>query len=164
MSVCLIPDIDALPVRPYRLLAALAVPDANRMSLHRDLAAERARVFRVLADFDLLDLLAEGGAVAGAVLACDENSGFSISSGRDRWHVVTALSSHTGNSDLLSPLRHRAGFYGMTATVVVLACSLQCNNFGSQELKAFRLWLAGAAGLASAGLAFSFCLRLTLWA
>lgn len=54
---------------PYRLLAAPAAPDTNRISLHRSLAAERACVFCVLADFNLLDLLTEGSTVAGAVFA-----------------------------------------------------------------------------------------------
>lgn len=50
--------------KPYRLLASLAVPDASRVPLHGDLAAECASVFAVLLDFDLLDLLAERGTVA----------------------------------------------------------------------------------------------------
>ena len=54
----------------HRLLAALAVPDARRLTLDCDLAAERAGVFAVLADFDLLDLLAERSTVASTVLAC----------------------------------------------------------------------------------------------
>lgn len=45
------------------LLAGLAGPDAGRMALHRRLAAESACVSRMLGDFDLLDLFAEGGTV-----------------------------------------------------------------------------------------------------
>lgn len=46
------------------LLAGLAVPDANRVSFHRDLAAECAGVACVLCDFHLLDLLSEGGTIS----------------------------------------------------------------------------------------------------
>jgi hypothetical protein len=49
------------------LLAALALPDAGRMALDCLLAAERAHVARVLRDFNLLDLLSEGGTVAVAI-------------------------------------------------------------------------------------------------
>ncbi len=45
------------------LVACLAVPDTSRVALDGRLAAECAGVSRVLGDFDLLDLLAEGGTV-----------------------------------------------------------------------------------------------------
>jgi hypothetical protein len=41
------------------------MPDTRRVALHRVLAAEGAGVSRMLGDFDLLDLFAEGGTVAG---------------------------------------------------------------------------------------------------
>jgi hypothetical protein len=47
-----------------RLMASLAVPDADRVSLDGDLAAEGASVLGVLGDFHLLDLLTEGGTVS----------------------------------------------------------------------------------------------------
>lgn len=53
------------------LSAALAVPDAHRVSLDRVLAAERADVAGVLGDFHLLHLLSEGGTVSvDSVSAC----------------------------------------------------------------------------------------------
>jgi len=52
-----------------RLLAALAVPDSDRMSLDRVLAAESADVSGVLGDFHLLDLFSEGCTITSAVLA-----------------------------------------------------------------------------------------------
>lgn len=51
------------------LLAGLALPDAHSLALHCVLAAEAAEVLGVLADLDLLDLLAQTGTVPGAVLA-----------------------------------------------------------------------------------------------
>ena len=45
------------------LLACPARPDSSRVTLHGGLAAEGAGVSCVLRDFDLLDLLAEGGTV-----------------------------------------------------------------------------------------------------
>ena len=51
------------------LLAGLAVPDADRVALDSDLAAECAGVLGVLRDFNLLHLLAERGTIAGTVLA-----------------------------------------------------------------------------------------------
>lgn len=48
---------------PY-LLARLAVPDTGRVALDAHFAAECAGVSGVLGDFNLLDLLAEGGTVA----------------------------------------------------------------------------------------------------
>jgi hypothetical protein len=46
------------------LMARLAVPDANRVSLDCGLSAECADVSGVLGDFHLLDLLSEGGTVS----------------------------------------------------------------------------------------------------
>ena len=46
------------------LLARLAVPDADRVSLHGGLSAECADIFGVLSDFHLLDLLSEGSTVS----------------------------------------------------------------------------------------------------
>jgi hypothetical protein len=47
------------------------VPDANRLTAHGVLAAERAGEAGVLRDFHLLDLLAQRGTVTGTVLADD---------------------------------------------------------------------------------------------
>ena len=47
-----------------RLLAALAIPDAHAVPLHRRFAAKGAGVAGVLGDFHLFDLFAEGGAVS----------------------------------------------------------------------------------------------------
>jgi hypothetical protein len=47
-----------------RLLASLAGPDADRVTLHCLLSAEGAYVFRVLCDFHLLDLLSERGTIS----------------------------------------------------------------------------------------------------
>ena len=47
-----------------RLPASLAAPDTDAVSFDGRLAAERAHVAGVLADFHLLDLFAEGGAVS----------------------------------------------------------------------------------------------------
>ena len=47
------------------LVARLAVPDSDGMSLDGGLSAECADVFGVLSDFHLLDLLSEGGTVSG---------------------------------------------------------------------------------------------------
>ena len=49
------------------LLATLALPNSDRVSLDSVLAAERADVSGVLADFHLLDLLSEGGTITGTV-------------------------------------------------------------------------------------------------
>lgn len=49
------------------LLATLALPDSDRVSLDGVLAAEGADVSCVLGDFHLLDLLSEGSTVASAV-------------------------------------------------------------------------------------------------
>lgn len=46
------------------LVARLAVPDTNRVSLDGGLSAEGADVSGVLGDFHLLDLLSEGGTVS----------------------------------------------------------------------------------------------------
>ena len=46
------------------LVARLAVPDSNGVSLDCGLSAECADVFGVLGDFHLLDLLSEGGTVS----------------------------------------------------------------------------------------------------
>jgi len=46
------------------LVARLAVPDSDRMSLDGCLSAEGADVFGVLGDFHLLDLFSEGGTVS----------------------------------------------------------------------------------------------------
>ncbi len=63
------------PHRPrpprHRLLAALAAPDPDAVPLDRHLAAKGAGVAGVLADFHLLDLFAEGGAVSGFVLVLE---------------------------------------------------------------------------------------------
>lgn len=48
-----------------RLPAASTTPDADAVPLDRVFAAKGAGVARVLADFHLLDLFAEGGAVSG---------------------------------------------------------------------------------------------------
>lgn len=45
-------------------LTRSALPDSHRVSLHRGLAAKRARVSRVLGDFHLLDLFSEGGTIS----------------------------------------------------------------------------------------------------
>ena len=47
------------------LLAASALPDADGLALDGVLAAERAGVASVLADFHLLHLLSKRGAVSG---------------------------------------------------------------------------------------------------
>ena len=47
----------------------ITIPDADGLPLHGLLAAEGAQELRVLRDFHLLDGLAEGGAITGAVLA-----------------------------------------------------------------------------------------------
>ena len=54
--------LDITRNREY-LVASPAVPDSGRVALHCGLAAECASILRVLRDFDLLDLLTEGGAV-----------------------------------------------------------------------------------------------------
>lgn len=46
------------------LLARLAVPDSDRVSLNRGLSAESADIFGVLGDFHLLDLLTQGSTVS----------------------------------------------------------------------------------------------------
>lgn len=51
------------------LVAGLALPDANHSALHRVFPAKAAEVFRVLTNFDLLDLLTQRGTITGAVLA-----------------------------------------------------------------------------------------------
>jgi len=45
-------------------LTRSTLPDSDRMSLHRSLAAECAGVSRVLRDFHLLDLFSEGGTIS----------------------------------------------------------------------------------------------------
>ena len=50
------------------LLARLAVPDADGVSLDCGLSAECADVLGVLGDFHLLDLLSEGGTVSAKFL------------------------------------------------------------------------------------------------
>ena len=50
------------------LVAALALPDANGLTLDGVLAAESADVSGVLGDFHLLHLLTEGGTVSGSLL------------------------------------------------------------------------------------------------
>lgn len=47
------------------------MPDANGSSLHLGLATEGASVLGVLADFNLLHHLPEGGAIAGPVFPDD---------------------------------------------------------------------------------------------
>lgn len=49
------------------LVATLASPDTDRVSLDAVLAAEGADVSRVLGDFHLLDLLSERSTISGAV-------------------------------------------------------------------------------------------------
>lgn len=56
----------------HRLLADLAAPDPDTVSLDRRLAAKSAHVAGVLADFHLLDLFAQGGAVSGFVRSLEE--------------------------------------------------------------------------------------------
>lgn len=51
------------------LLACLAVPDADRVALDGDLAAEGTCVAGVLGDFHLLHLLSQGGTVAVRALS-----------------------------------------------------------------------------------------------
>lgn len=53
----------------HSLPAALAVPNAGRVTLDGRLAAEGASVGGVLGDFHLLDLLTQGSTVPGTVLA-----------------------------------------------------------------------------------------------
>merc|ERR1719334_758649 len=48
-----------------------ALPDAHTLALHAVLATEVARVLGVLSHLHLLDSLAQGGPVAGAVLPSD---------------------------------------------------------------------------------------------
>ncbi|EPY30044.1 large subunit ribosomal protein L37Ae [Strigomonas culicis] len=52
-----------------RLRAALAAPDADRLSAERELAAEGAEVLRVLGDLDLLGALTGVGTITGTVAA-----------------------------------------------------------------------------------------------
>jgi hypothetical protein len=49
------------------LVARLAVPDPNRVSLDCGLSAESADVSGVLGDFHLLDLLSEGGTISARI-------------------------------------------------------------------------------------------------
>ena len=60
-------------VSPARLglVAAAALPDADRLALHRVLSAEIAEKLGVLRHLLLLHHLAEGRAITGAVLADD---------------------------------------------------------------------------------------------
>lgn len=51
------------------LLAALALPNSDRVSLDSVLSAESADVSGMLGDFHLLDLLSEGCTISSAVLA-----------------------------------------------------------------------------------------------
>jgi hypothetical protein len=48
----------------HRLLAGLAVPDSNRVSLDSVLSAERADVAGMLSNFHLLHLLPQGGTIS----------------------------------------------------------------------------------------------------
>ena len=64
------------------LLAAPAAPDADAVSLDRRLAAKGARVAGVLADFHLLDLFAERGAVSAVPVLLDGVSGRRVWLGR----------------------------------------------------------------------------------
>ena len=74
-AVALITDFVVEGARDGRsvadLMAAGAVPDSHRRTLHGILAAEHACVLRVLADLHLFHLLAQGGTIANAVLAGD---------------------------------------------------------------------------------------------
>ena len=49
------------------LVARLAVPDPNRVSLDGGLSAESADVSGVLGDFHLLDLLSQGGTISAQI-------------------------------------------------------------------------------------------------
>ena len=55
------------------LVAAKASPDSNVGTLHGVLTAELARVLGVLSNFDLADLLTDGGTIASSVLSDDSN-------------------------------------------------------------------------------------------
>jgi hypothetical protein len=95
------------------------MPDTRRVALHRVLAAECAGVSRMLGDFDLLDLFAEGGTVAGrnvlvltslllAIAAVYEDGGDAPST------------VFTGDADLLRGFRHCCGVVWGAMTVCVL--------------------------------------------
>lgn len=91
------------------LLAGLAIPDAGGVALDGDLAAECAGVAAVLLDFDLLDLLTEGGTVAVFILSARSSHHSCHSSylgvivdveeGASREYSVPST-VFTGNSDL----------------------------------------------------------------
>lgn len=53
----------------HGFLARSAIPDSHRMALHRDLAAERAGISRVLGYLHLLDLFSERSAVSMSSLS-----------------------------------------------------------------------------------------------
>lgn len=53
------------------LLAALAFPNTGGLSLHAVLAAEYARVLRVLLNLHLLDVFSQRRAISRAVLSAD---------------------------------------------------------------------------------------------
>lgn len=55
---------DSVGTTSNSLLAGLAVPDTDGMTLDGDLSAECARVLGVLCDFHLLHLLTEGSTVS----------------------------------------------------------------------------------------------------
>ena len=61
--------VEAVSTTRLRLVAPLAAPDTNGLTLHAVLAAEVAEELGVLGHFLLLDDLTEGGTVTGAVLA-----------------------------------------------------------------------------------------------
>jgi hypothetical protein len=54
---------DSVGTTGHGALAGLAVPDADGLPLHGDLAAESAGVLGVLGDFHLLHLLTQGSTV-----------------------------------------------------------------------------------------------------
>jgi len=62
-------SIESVRTTSLRLVAGFALPDANHSALHRVLSAKAAEVFRVLTNFNLLDLLTQRGTITGAVLA-----------------------------------------------------------------------------------------------
>lgn len=116
---------------PYRLLAAPAAPDTNRISLDRRLAAERACVLCVLANFDLLDLLTEGRTVAGTVLAC--RAWMLVSNHASRRCKTLHNDKHTGNADFLRSFRHGAELDVRRITDILWSsAAVMCSMFAGE--------------------------------
>ena len=69
------------------LSTALAVPDADGVSLDSVLAAEGTDVAGVLGDFHLLHLLSEGSTITGAIFTGHTDLCKRISSGAERWFM-----------------------------------------------------------------------------